>query len=140
MRLMLLLLAAYLALSACSNQVSSTPTLQIEIGDGKSSISGRVLSSITSLPLANTSVRLAEVYRQGEDGAFLLDGARSPGALTNEAGYFEIANIAVAEYVIIVGDIYGEHRIIAEPTGQAKVWKTIPDQKLNVGDLVVDLP
>jgi hypothetical protein len=129
-----------LLLGACNSLQTGTPTSPATIESGKSSVSGRVLSSTTSLPLASVSVRLAQVYRQSDDGAFLLDGARSPGALTDEVGHFEIVNIAAAEYVIVVGDIYGEHRIVAEPSGQAKVWITNPDQELDVGDLAVDLP
>jgi hypothetical protein len=85
------------------------------------------------------TVRLAEVARQGDEGAFVLDTAFSPGDITDDTGHFRFDNVDAKEYVIVVGDVYSVYKIIAEPSGQARVWKAEPDQILDVGELRVDL-
>ncbi len=106
---------------------------------GKSSIVGQVLSLSTRAPLANIPVRLAEVYRQGDQAAMVLDGAFSPGDITDDQGQFAIENVAPGEYVIIVGDVTAEYEVIAEPPGKARVWELASDQVLNAGVLQVSL-
>ncbi len=106
---------------------------------GKASIVGQVLSLNTRAPLADIPVRLAEVYRQGDQAAMVLDGAFSPGDITDDQGQFTIENVAPGEYVIIVGDVTAEYEVIAEPPGKARVWELASDQVLNAGVLQVSL-
>jgi hypothetical protein len=106
---------------------------------GKATVLGKVVSIEGGEPLANTTVRLAEVYWQGDEGAFVLDGANSPGDITDEQGNFFIPSIDAREYVIVVGDVYSVYEIIAEPSGKGKVWKVAADEILDVGSLTVDL-
>ncbi len=103
---------------------------------------GQVVSADTGEPLGNTVVRLAEVYYEGEDGAYVLDTAFSPGDITNNDGYFIFSSVDARDYVIVIGDVedYGEYEIIAEPSGEAKVWEAESNQILNVGKLEVNLP
>ncbi len=107
---------------------------------GQASVRGRVLSKRTSTPLKNTVVRLAEVYRQGNEGAFALDGARSPGGTTNNEGVFTIENIEAREYVLVVGDVEGQYEIIPDQTGKAHVWNAKAGEVVDVGDIEVNLP
>ena len=90
-------------------------------------------------PIANVPVRLAEVFRKDDRGAFALDDAFSPGDLTDPQGWFNIENIEPREYVIIVGEAIGAYEIIQDKGGQARVWDAAPDQILDVGVLEVDL-
>ena len=88
----LLLIPVMLFLTACSSsenltsQALPTPTLtatpipQATPNAGKSTLIGRLVSKQTNEPLADTFVRLADVVRQGEEGAFVLDIALQPGS------------------------------------------------------------
>jgi hypothetical protein len=82
---------------------------------------------------------LAEVYRQDGEGAFVLDGARSPGAITDPQGHFLIPEIEPVEYVVIIGDVFGEYVILDQPNGEAQVWTAEADQILDLGVLEVAL-
>src|SRR5262245_51126483 len=76
---------------------------------GKATVVGRVLSKQTGAPLTDTTVRLAEVTRQGSEAIYVLDGANSPGAVTVGDGRFVMPNIVAREYVIVIGDPYGKY-------------------------------
>ena len=140
------LLIAILIITACSQVVVniSTPTssaepLRAKPENGKATVVGKVISLIDGTPMPDTVVRLAEVYREGDEGAFVLDGAYSPGAITDEQGKFAIENVDVKEYVIVVGDVYDKYQIIADPDDNAKIYQAIKDEILDVGELEVDL-
>lgn len=106
---------------------------------GKASIIGKVTSIDDGKPIGDVTVRLAEVYRQGDQGAYVLDGAQSPGDITDELGKFFIQDVEAKEYVIVVGDVYGSYDIISESSGEAKVFNAISDEILDVGELEVDI-
>lgn len=103
---------------------------------GQSTMVGRVLSRDTGEPLTNEVIRLAEVFRQGEKGAYVLDVAFSPGARTDDKGYFIFENIPANEYVIVVGKQDAEYDVIEEPdTKLPKVFLLQSDQVLDVGEI-----
>lgn len=106
---------------------------------GKATVTGRLLSVETKTPLAQMEVRLAEVYRQGEEGAYVLDGASSPGAVTNDQGEFVIPDVDPKEYVIVAGDPYASNDVVKEASGKPKPWSLVTDEVLNVGDVQVNL-
>jgi hypothetical protein len=140
------MLLAILIVTACSPGIVTTPEPQLPTEpltakpeNGKATLVGKVISIIDGMPLQNTVVRLAEVYRQGDEGAFVLDGAYSPGDITDEQGRFSIENVDVKEYVIVVGDVYDKYQIIAGPDDKAKIFQAIQDEVLDVGELEVDL-
>lgn len=117
----------------------SPPSATATTAPGKAMVIGRVISEKTGQPLTHTTVRLAEVVRQGNEGAFVLDTAFSPGDITDDQGYFRFENVDAKEYVIVIGDVYNAYQIISEPSGKARVWKAEPDQVLDVGELRVAL-
>ena len=85
--------------------------------------------------MANEIVRLAEVFREGDKGTFILDIAFSPGTRTDEAGYFILENIPAMEYVLVIGDYYQAYDIIEEgSTGIAKVWNAEAGKILDMGE------
>ena len=109
-----------------------------------SAVKGRVLTvaSGSPRPLADTVVRLAKVFynEPHTDGVYVLDGASSPGALTDQDGRFSIVNIEPADYVIVVGDAESpDHVIISEPDGKARLFTAEAGQVLDVGTLEVGL-
>lgn len=106
---------------------------------GKATILGQVLSMSTRAPLANVPVRLAEVVRQGDQAAMVLDSAFSPGDITDDHGRFVIENVSPGEYVIIIGDITSEYEVISDPSGRARVWELAPDHVLDAAILQVGL-
>jgi hypothetical protein len=117
------------------------PTPPDQPKTGKATVTGQVFSHKTSTPLINTVVRLAEVHRQGDEGAYLLDTAFSPGDITDEQGYFVFENIEPGEYVMVVGNVeaYNEYVIIPEPSGLPLVYNIEVDKIQDIGELIVDL-
>jgi hypothetical protein len=111
----------------------------------RTTVVGQIISTRTNQPITNTSVRLAQVYRQpGSDaeGAFVLDEARSPGSRTDGSGRFVIANIGVEEYVLMISTDMGQHMIVTEGPGidKAKIWKTEAGKVIDLGEVRVDFP
>lgn len=129
--IMLLLAACSPTAETSTPETNPLPTPPAKPEQGKATVVGRALSLLTGEPLGNTMVRLAEVVRQGDQAAFVLDAAFSPGATTDAQGYFIMANIAPMEYVIVVGniEIYQGYQIIQDETGLAKPV-TIPADKV----------
>lgn len=127
-----------LFLTSCANPPALRQTPKVAQPDsGKTTVVGRVTSETDGQPLANTTVRLAEVIREGS-GAYVLDEGQSPSGVTDEQGNFAIPNIDVHEYVIVIGDVAGTYDIIADDSGKPRVWKTQPDNILDVGDIEVN--
>jgi len=83
---------------------------------------------------------LAEVVRNGEEGAFLLDIAFSPGTYTNEDGYFVFADLEPMEYVLIIGDVYSDYEVINDESGKAKAWKVDAGAVVDTGSISVSIP
>jgi hypothetical protein len=103
----------------------------------KSVLTGQVLSSLDAKPLGNIPVRLAQVFRQGQEGAFALDLAHSPSSISDINGYFTIIDIAPAEYVLVVGKpednnyaLYKENE--ANPT---KTFTIVSNQLIDIGTI-----
>lgn len=148
MRMTVTALVALLLCAACATAPSAAPgatgpTIAVEAPtSGKTTVVGRVQDSRTGAPMTNTPVRLAQVYRSeggGEGGAYVLDGGRSPGAVTNDAGEFVIANIDAHEYVLVVGDLLSDHIVVTGPSGKPKTWNAESGKVLDVGVVSVDL-
>lgn len=148
-----LLLAALLAAPTACNVAppspsvpSPTPTQQVAptqtaLLPGKAGFTGRVVSTDGDKPLGSTIVRLAQVYRgAGEEGAFVLDGATSPGAVSDPTGRFTLDNLDAVEYVMVVGDVMDVYVIVSGDNGKARVWTLAPDKYLDVGTIRVTMP
>jgi hypothetical protein len=106
---------------------------------GKATVTGNIFSTTLNQPYPKAAVWLAEVYRQGEGGAYVLDSAFSPAVYADEQGVFVIANVDPKEYVIVVGDPQGQNEIIPDDSGRARVWKTEAGKVLDVGKISVSL-
>src|SRR3989337_20516 len=139
-------LSIFVLFTACGEYLSSSPTLtpssEIIISPNKTAIVGRMISSASSkpLPLSNIAVRLAKMFWNEDrtEGVFVLEGATSPGDITDEQGYFSIIDIEPGEYVIVVGEAIGNNEIITETSGKAKIFIAEKDTVLDVGTLEVN--
>lgn len=90
-------------LSGC--QVNN-PTEENTILPTRNSTTGMlngILLNLEGKPIQRVTVRLAQVYRQGEEGAFVLDTAHSPSSITTSEGVFILNDILPAEYFLVIG-------------------------------------
>lgn len=129
----------FLLATACERQSTSTPTPIPTPEPGKAMVTGKLFSTTSDKPLPTTVVWLAEVVRQGDQGAYVLDSVYSPGVYADENGIFVLSNVVPGEYVIVVGDPESQHEIISESSGTAKVWNISADQIYDVGELKVTM-
>jgi hypothetical protein len=103
---------------------------------------GRLLSASNSAPLENTAIHLARVFwnQDHTEGVYVLEGARSPSYVTDREGFFAFTNVEPADYVIVVGDVYGHYAVISNPDGTAKIFSIEEGKILDIGQIRVNLP
>lgn len=106
----------------------------------KTAVCGRVVRP-DGTPLDDLNIRLAEVYygESGSDGAFVLDTSSSPSAMTDEDGYFCTAEIAVTNYVLIIGNPEENYEIFSDDGTKAVVWSPLAGEVLDLGEIVTKL-
>lgn len=105
----------------------------------KATVTGKVISTPLNQPYPNVPVFLAEVFRQGEYGAYVLNFTFSPSTFADAQGVFVLPNIDPKEYVIVVGNPEGNYEIIPDDAGKARTWKLEAGKILDVGQLYVSL-
>ncbi len=106
----------------------------------KSTVTGLVNSQSSKMPLMNVPVSLAEVFREGESAAYVLDGAQSPLAYTDKNGRFAFNDILPGEFVVVIGSVeVNDYMILTEPSGEPKVWAATPGNILEIETQFVDL-
>lgn len=112
----------------------------IEPDEDSGVVRGRIISVLTTQPLSNTVVALAQVTRQGDDGAFVLNTASSPMNISDVEGYFIIPNVPPGEFVMVVGDPYAANQIIENPdTQMAQTYFVEQGRVTEVGEIQVDI-
>ncbi|GAC1362297.1 MAG: hypothetical protein NVSMB42_21880 [Herpetosiphon sp.] len=89
--------------------------------------------------MKKTPVYLAQIYwdPSHKRAAYALDLSRSPAVFTDEHGFFAFSGVDAHEYIIVVGDYYGDTDIIHEKNGDGRVFATAADHVLDVGTLPV---
>ena len=92
-------------------------------------------------PAQNLPIMFAEVYYgdSNSDGAFVLNTASSPSALTDLEGNFCTADIAVSDYVLIIGNPDDFYEIYPDEAEKAKIWSTTAGQILDLGEVTTNL-
>jgi hypothetical protein len=105
---------------------------------GKAVVTGKVISTISNQPL-KTSVWLAEVHGEGDNGVYVLNATSSPGIYADETGIFIFTNIEPLKYVIVVGEPEGQNEVITDGSGKPRVWNITANQIFDVGELKVAL-
>jgi hypothetical protein len=137
---MRVLLGSVLFLSACSQVgIGSKAPKVVKPEADKTTLTGQLLFEAGG-PMVNTVVRLGEVYREGEKGAYIMDQGRSPVAATDANGYFVFENVPPNEYVVIIQQTEGVYTVVNDKEGKPKVWKAEAGKVLDVGSLRVKLP
>jgi len=103
---------------------------------------GRLISASNGAPLGNTVIRLARVFwnQDHTEGVYVLEGARSPSSITDRDGFFVFTNVKPADYVIVVGDVYGHYAVISNPDGTAKIFSIEEGKIVDIGQIRVKLP
>ena len=105
----------------------------------KSIVHGRLLTPAQT-PLNGVVVRLAEVFRFGdEQGTFILDEAQSPSTISQEDGQFVFLNISPGEYVLFVGRLHADYKIVSEADETPIVYEVGPGEILKIEPVIVDL-
>jgi len=121
----------------------SVTDLDATVSPSESRITGTVISIAEQGkgPLQETEVRLAKVYWNDDqsDGAFVIDETADPVAISDDEGKFTFTMLEVRDYVIVVGDLYGQNVIISNSDGSARIFKTQLGETLDVGVLQVNL-
>ncbi len=144
LQLGVLLVSLIFILAACqaanqptnSSQVASTP-IPSPAAD-KASIVGKLVN-MDGEPLASVTVRLAEIFRQGEEGAFVLDVTHSPGNITNVDGSFYILDFTPNEYLLVIGEPDNNNYVIYQKAkNEPQTYQTESGQILDVGTISVD--
>ncbi|MBK9052244.1 MAG: carboxypeptidase regulatory-like domain-containing protein [Chloroflexi bacterium] len=140
---LIFLLVTLMFLPACGQADNLPPTSEpvaVTLTPGLTAITGLVVSP-DNAPLGNTEVHLANVAWNEDktQGAFYMDTATSPVTVTAQNGVFYFANVTPTDYVIVIGDLYGQNVLISNPDGTARIFTPIADQALDVGLLEVDL-
>lgn len=102
----------------------------------RATITGVVFSERTDKPMVAVPVRLAEVYYEGERGAFVLDGAQSPGATTDNNGRFVFVDMEPKDYVIVIGNAEtNDYTIVPDEAGNARIWTAVAGEILDTQTL-----
>lgn len=115
----------------------------VKIEAGKAVVIGRLISSITGQPIANTPVRMAQIYYAEEgnkdpnQAAWALDNAFSPYATSNENGYFIFENVEPVDFVIFVGDILDRYNVETGENEHPVPHAAPADVLTDLGDVVV---
>jgi hypothetical protein len=138
-RIILLLSIVGILLSGChvisDNQNILGKSAIPKILPGNGEIIGQVVMNQNGTPNPDTPVHLAEVFRSHTGAAYIIDAANSLSTTTNELGEFSFSLIPTGEYVIIIGDPFSEHLIVADESGKAKDLIVQPDQIIDAGSI-----
>jgi hypothetical protein len=107
---------------------------------GVAVVVGQAIGNTTQAPIKKTYVYLAKVFwdKDHKNAAFALDIAHSPVATTDQNGYFTFNQIEPSEYVLVVGDYYGNNDVVREKNGDARVYKPEAGKSLDVGVVQVN--
>ena len=114
---------------------------------GKASVAGRLINFNTNQPLVNQNLSLPAVLcppgvteeNIREQCTYVIDEAFDPSALTDGEGRFVFRDIAVGEYVLMIGNRMTESIVLSNELKQPLIWKVEADKVSELGDLVVDL-
>jgi len=108
----------------------------------RGAVRGQVFNLAGSLPVANTPVYLARVYRFDGDqgGIFALDAAAAPRSITQADGRFAIADVEPGEYVLAVGEAASikTPSVLNGPDGAVRVIRVEPGTVVDLGTVRVD--
>lgn len=131
--------------SPLSAPPSPLPT-PLSIGEGRSMVTGRLLSLQTNQPLVRAIVRLAEVYcpegtpeeEKADECFWALDNAFSPSTFSDSDGVFVFEDVEARDYVVIVGDMIVKYAVVNDSEDRPILVTAPPSDLIDVGEHVVD--
>lgn len=131
--------------SPLSAPPSPLPT-PLSIGEGRSMVTGRLLSLQTNQPLVRAIVRLAEVYcpegtleeEKADECFWALDNAFSPSTFSDSDGVFVFEDVEARDYVVIVGDMIVKYAVVNDSEDRPILVAAPPNDLIDVGERVVD--
>lgn len=133
-----LVLLIFLLTGCISNATNQGAVILPSPEPDKALIYGKLLSS-SHEPQVGIVVRLAEVYRgASEEGTFVLDEASSPSTISEQDGHFFFYNVEPGEYVIFVGVLHAQYKIVSESDQTPIVYKVGPGESFQVETIIVD--
>lgn len=103
-------------------------------------VGGQIYSTTSNTPLGSVLLRLGDVVRQNGEAAYIIDGARAPGTLTDASGYFAFTDVKPGEYVIAITEAEGVYQIITDQQGNGAIWTVTVGQTTDFGEVKVDYP
>lgn len=122
-------------LTACNakavTQVISTPEAN------KGNVIG-IIQSTAGEPYKGYSIRLAEVYWQGKEGAYVLDESFSPGAISDDNGAFQVLNAPEGEYVLIISEPLQTYKPVTDSKGVLQRVKVNAGETIDLGTIKFD--
>lgn len=117
-------------LTACANGTNAKPMPTPEADKG------HVIGTIQSpdgKPYSEFSIRIADVYWQGDEGAYVLDESFSPGAVSDENGSFQILNAPMGDYVLIISGPLQKYQPVSDANGVLKRVKVNAGETVDLG-------
>lgn len=131
--------------SPLSVAVSPLPT-PLAIAEGRSMVTGRLLSQENSQPLVRSIVRLAEVYcpdetpdeEKADECFWALDNAFSPSTFSDGDGIFVFEDVEARDYVVLVGDMLVKHAVVNDSEDRPILVAAPPGGLIDVGEHLVD--
>jgi len=131
-------LALLLILSSCKSSSVET-SIPIPTPLPNEGIITGIVNNLNGEPISDTPVRLAQVYRQDEQGAFVLDLSHSPSSISSADGKFIILAIPPAEYLLVVGKPEDNNYIIYQGSDGKPISFTVEGGKImDAGQIKVD--
>jgi hypothetical protein len=135
------LVSIMVVLFGCGTQPQPTisETTQIPAEAGMGLMRGQLLDQ-NNQPLANRSVRLAAVYGEGEQQAYVADESGGVGGVTDAAGAFAIANIPPGKYVVLLVLREGISLALMQKNGTERIIEIRPDVLFDLGPAAITIP
>jgi len=144
----ILIIICSLILTAC--QANPPATIQNEPQEaardiptpvsGKAILTGRAIQADGS-PYADTPMRLAQIFREGDQGAFVIDTANSPAAMSGTDGFFTFVDVPPAEYLIVIGWLEDNNYVIHQnKAGEPYTYELEADETRDLGELKIAGP
>jgi len=115
--------------------INSTRVVEVSTPQPKqATITGIVISERTDAPIVEIPVQLAEVYYEGDRGAFVLDVAQSPTTTTDGNGRFAFVDIEARDYVLVIGNVeINDYEIVPDESGKVRIWSAPAGEVLDTG-------
>jgi len=128
-----------LILSSCQTKPTEGSSTPVPTPKAEEGLLMGTVQNLKGEPLQDIPVRLAQIYRQGEEGAFVLDLSHSPSSIATSEGKFVVLAIPPAEYLIVVGKPEDNNYIIYQDKDGKPITYTIEGGKtIDIGTIQVD--